>query len=101
MKSKRRQKNVSKTGLPHGSSVYIGPERNHDVAINLISYNEKDCIEIENASLNDLSSINLNYNHWIHVNGVYNVNLVHNICRLFNVFALTEEDILNTLSRPK
>ena len=101
MSKKQRKKNVSKTGLPPGSSVYVGQERSHEPNIRLISYDENELSEVDIKSIQELSNLNLNKYHWIHITGVHNIDVVHKICRLFNLQALTEEDILNTLSRPK
>lgn len=102
MKAKKgKEPKVSKTGLPHGSSVYIGLERSHIPVLKVVSYDLNSHEEYVLQHIKDLGQLNQNKFHWIHINGVHNVDTVHELCRLFNLQTLTEEDILNTHSRPK
>lgn len=100
-REKAKKQKVSKVGLPQGSSIYIGVERTNDVVISLYSYDNETLVHQSNVDLNALRQLDENKVHWINVDGIHDVKSVHDICIVFGIHALTEEDILNSLSRPK
>ena len=100
-RDKAKRQKVTKVGLPQGSSVYIGIERQEDVSISLLSFNEARLKASDNVSTEELKGLRPDEIHWINVNGIHDVATVHELCAQFGIHALTEEDLLNSLSRPK
>lgn len=98
---KKRKKPISKKGLPPGSRIYIGEERDHKISIEIASYNSESIIKQQNVDLSRIKDLDPNLNHWINVNGIYDISTVIAICDHFEIDPLTVEDILNTNQRPK
>ncbi len=94
-------KKISKKGLPPGSPVYVGVERSGQGEIDLTTYDLSASYEHINIGRAQLLNLDKSKFHWINIIGVHDVDLVNFVCRLFNLHALTEEDILNTQLRPK
>ena len=96
------KKKVDKKGQPPGTLIYSGKERNEKVRITVIEYNEKDFIEKDFYSVNDLE-ITSSPNHviWINVDGVHKIDLIEQIGKRFDIHPLTMEDIVSTEQRPK
>lgn len=100
-REKAKKQKVTKVGLPQGSSVYIGIERQEEVSISLVSYNEARHEAFNNIAVEKLKGLSPDEIHWINVDGIHDVAIVHKLCAQFGIHALTEEDMLNSLSRPK
>lgn len=92
----------SKTGLPPESLVYIGQERNHPIEVKLTTY-QKDHFDEKNiVSIDELKDYKSKiYNQWIAVNGVHNSEKISDLCAVFDIHPLIQEDILNTQQRTK
>ncbi|MDD2633994.1 MAG: magnesium/cobalt transporter CorA [Bacteroidales bacterium] len=95
-------RNRSKTGLPPGSLVFLGNERDHKVQIELINYSAEKFTEsivhtVDDIDISDASSSV----YWINLNGVHEPNIIKDIGEKFNIHKLILEDILNTHQRPK
>jgi magnesium transporter len=95
----RRSKTI---GLPPGSLVHIGAEREEKVSISIMDYDPQNVREskIENVEelrkFKDSPSIT-----WINVNGVHDVKLIEKIGQIFDIHPLVLEDIVDTTQRPK
>lgn len=100
-RDKAKKQKINKVGLPQGSSVYIGLDRQDTINISLISFNEIEHEEFTSISIPKLYDLSKDKIHWVNVDGIHDVNVIHNICMHFGIHALTEEDLLNSLSRPK
>ncbi len=100
-KNQIRHKLVLKKGQPPGSSIYVGEDRETKARIDVISYTLQECKTYSDVSFNFLNELDPAKYHWIMIIGVHDVSLVNNVCKKYNIHALTEEDILNTISRPK
>jgi len=103
IKYKKRRSTVSKkSGLPPGSVVYVGKEREEEATLELISYkltslskNRFDkCKELKNEMQPD--SVN-----WINVDGVHDHELISQFEKVFGLDHLLLEDVANTNQRPK
>jgi len=94
-------KKSKKTGLPPGTPVYIGEEEPLPADINEISYDEEGFKErsVENISdiIEDLRSPDVT---WVNVNGL-RVSDIIEIGNAMGFHPLIQEDIVNTLQRPK
>lgn len=100
-REKAKKQKMTKVGLPQGSSVYIGIERQETVSISLISFNEARLESFNNITVEKLNELSPDQIHWINIDGIHDVATVHELCTLYGIHALTEEDLLNSLSRPK
>ena len=100
-REKAKKQKVSKVGLPQGSSIYIGVERSDEVVMSVYSYDSSSLFHKSGISINDIRQLADDKVHWVNVDGIHDVKTVHDICCIFGIHALTEEDILNSLSRPK
>jgi magnesium transporter len=96
-----REKKQSKVGAPPGSSIYVGADRTALVEIELHSYDLNSVKVQTGIELNQLDNLPQNLFHWVNINGVHNVATVNEIAMKVGIHALTVEDILNTVSRPK
>jgi len=98
---RKKKKPISKKGLPPGTRIYIGEEREHKINIEVISYNELSITKYKNVDLSQIKELSPTLNHWINVNGIYDTSIIIPICDHFQIDPLTVEDLLNTNQRPK
>ncbi len=95
-------RNKSKTGLPPGSLIFSGHERNHEVKIEQIKYSAENFSESIVDTVDDIDVSDASNNvYWINLNGVHDPNVIKKIGEKFNIHKLVLEDILNTHQRPK
>jgi magnesium transporter len=93
---------LKKIGLPPGSLVYLGEEKNQPVLISIFDYSPAEIVEKETYDSKDCLFVKEKDSvSWINLDGIHNVELIDSICRFFNIHSLTIEDILNTEQRPK
>lgn len=103
-KSKRifKYKSAAKAGKPPGSLIYLGPNKDVDIQINVVEYNQE---ILKEYSLKDFSKgLDLEKDHvitWINITGLHNVQLVDQLGQLANIHSLSLEDLLNVNQRPK
>ena len=89
-------------GAPPGTLFYNGEERNDVVKITLIEYNETEYFEQDFFDLSDcMDHVKPNMVKWINVDGIHQTDIVEQICKKYNVHALTMEDIVHVDQRPK
>jgi magnesium transporter len=100
--SKIKHRFSSKTGLPPESLVYVGQDRNHPIEVKLITYQKDHFEEKSVTSIKELSNYKTKLdNQWISVNGVHSSDKIAEICAVFDIHPLIQEDILNTQQRTK
>ncbi len=94
---------ISKTkGLPPGTLVYIGPEKQEKTKIAVIDYDEKDFQEKKVGSVEECFSFKDTQTvSWINVDGVHEVDVIGKVGKHFGFHPLVLEDIVNTGQRPK
>lgn len=104
VKPRPRKKNTlsAKSGMPSESMVYVGKERDEKVEIRVIDYDDN---SIEERMLHNISQCE-HYMHkntvtWIAMTGIHDVDKVVQLCNLFHIHPLIQEDILNTQQRTK
>src|SRR5690606_25001301 len=90
-----------KAGLPPGSLIYVGADKQHDVNISLIDYSETDFHESkisleESFPYKDSDNIS-----WINVDGVHRPQIIADIAGHFGFHMLLQEDLVNTRLLPK
>lgn len=94
--------NSENIGIPPGTLVYTGEERNEPVKITLIEFNETEYFEDEYYNLEDcISHVKPNMVKWINVGGIHKPDLVEEIGKIYNIHPLTLEDIVHINQRPK
>ncbi len=91
-----------KKGLPPGSAVYVGEQRDEKVKITVIDYDKEN---IETISSTEADSCGLYFNRptatWVNVDGLHQAEVIEKIGNCIGLHPLTIEDILNTNQRPK
>lgn len=93
---------VDKIGLPPGTPIYLGKDRNQEIEIDIFQYNETDITRFEHVFPNDFKQfINDTHITWINIDGIYDHTIVKYIGEQLNLHPLTQEDIMNTDHRPK
>lgn len=102
MVSTKRKKISEKAGLPPGSLMYIGSEKQTKTKIELISYTLNEHSIIVSDKIEEvLKKINTNATTWINICGLSNVEIIDKIGKHFSIHHLLIEDILNTEQRAK
>ncbi|MFH1541566.1 MAG: magnesium/cobalt transporter CorA [bacterium] len=96
-------KRLSKTkGLPPGTLMHVGEQRDENVKITVIDYNENDfqLSPVKSAEecfpYRDRESVT-----WINVDGVHQTDIIAKLGSHFGLHPLVLEDIVNTDQRPK
>lgn len=94
---------ISRTrGLPPGTLVYIGPEKQGKTRITVIDYDEKDFQEKKVERVEDCFSFKDTQTvSWINVDGVHEIDVIEKVGKHFGFHPLVLEDIVNTGQRPK
>jgi magnesium transporter len=93
-----------KSGMPPGTMVHTAEvgQDSKGSHITILSFNETDFEEFENARLEDYHKLaKENRITWIHVEGLETLSVIQEIGQQFDVHPLTLEDIVNTDQRPK
>ncbi len=91
-----------KVGLPPGSVVYTGPEKEEKVKISLLDYTEKQvqerAVSLEEAVkfLKRSRSVS-----WFNIDGIHNPKVIAELGKRFKLHPLVMEDICSTDQRPK
>ncbi len=99
---KKTPKLSAKAGVPSENLVYVGKERNEHVVIDIIDYTPTTIEERAVEHIAECSTYKAkNSVTWISVTGVHNPKIVQEVCTLFNIHPLIQEDILNTQQRTK
>jgi magnesium transporter len=95
-------KRSRKTGLPPGSLVHIGLERDEKTRITVLDYDETHVEEREIQSVDELAPyIGKPSVTWIDVVGIHEPKVIEQIGCQFKIHPLLMEDIMNTTQRPK
>jgi len=99
---KKRTTYTNKIGLPPGSLVYIGKERNEKVTVSEINFSPDHYEEIDLKKVNDCNS-------WddpdtvtlISIIGIHDTAIIEEAGKHFSLDPMILEDIVNSQSRPK
>jgi magnesium transporter len=95
-------KRSRKTGLPPGSLVHVGLEREEKTRITVLDYDEANVEEREIQSVDELASYCGKQSvTWIDVVGIHEPKVIEQIGCQFQIHPLLMEDIMNTTQRPK
>lgn len=92
----------SKAGLPPGTLKYVGASRNTEVEIDYYAYGQQ---ELESGIVENVDQVfsymKPNQVLWLNTNGVHQIDIIGKLADTFQVHPLTQEDLVNTLQRPK
>jgi len=87
---------------PPGTPMFIGKRKMEEVRISYMRYNENLYEEKDNSTPEECAELcNSDEVVWINVEGIHDESIVEKLGKLFSIHALTIEDIVNTLQRPK
>jgi len=99
MKNYFKRKLNGKVGLPPGSTIYSGEEKQNTI-IHLYKYDEKTFDEKQVETIADIK-FDSNLVNWIHISGFENHELILEIISLLDIHSLMAEDIFNMEHIPK
>lgn len=102
LRSGKNSRLSAKSGMPTESFVYVGKDRPGEVNIKLIDYDGVTLEERPVALIKECEAYKeKNSVTWISVTGVHQSEKIQEICNLFHIHPLIQEDILNTQQRTK
>ncbi|PRX29794.1 magnesium transporter [Orenia metallireducens] len=97
-----KKSSINKSGLPPGTLVYRGEEREEEVKITIFNYNGSYYLEERKVSLEEaLAYKQKDGIKWINIDGLHNIEVIKSLGDAFNIHSLVLEDILDTDHRPK
>ncbi|PIZ51030.1 magnesium and cobalt transport protein CorA [Candidatus Woesearchaeota archaeon CG_4_10_14_0_2_um_filter_33_13] len=98
----KARKITKKKGLPPGTLVYVGSEKNSAIKVQILDYNEKTLTDKELKRIEDIiSHKNKKTVTWVNIDGVHDLKLIERFGKHFDIHPLIQEDIVNTNQRPK
>jgi magnesium transporter len=101
-KNKKETSRQNKIGLPPGTPVYLGKDRNQQIHIDIFQYNENEITHHDKITPVDFTQyIKDTHVTWINIDGIYDNKIVNFIGEQLKLHPLTQEDIMNTDHRPK
>ncbi|MDO9548359.1 MAG: magnesium/cobalt transporter CorA [Candidatus Marinimicrobia bacterium] len=96
------RKRSKRPGLPPGTLVYVGDNKNVKSTITLFDYNSDRINEIEIRNPDELAScLADNAVSWINITGLNDLDLIEKIGEIFEIHPLVLEDVVDTDHRPK
>ena len=91
-----------KAGLPPGTLMHIGEEKEHIPKISIIDYNEKKCEEKIAQTVEECFPFRQKKSvTWINIDGIHDSKIIHDIGEHFGFHYLLLEDIMNNEQRHK
>lgn len=101
--AKKRQNTFQKTiGLPPGSLVFVGQQKQEQTHCELYVYNEQVLNFVEYMGIEKIPAhLDTQKVNWLNINGLHDITQIQKLGDHFNLHALTLEDILNTEHLPK
>ena len=91
-----------KAGLPPGTIVYIGENRESKSEIDIFNYSEKIFNEREIDTFDAcLKYLNNETITWVNIEGIHNIDIIKSLGKEFNINNLVLEDMANTNQRAK
>lgn len=92
---------AQKRGLPPGALVHIGDDSG-PVRISVMDFDEKHVDEKQITDIPDLRQFKVGRTiTWVNVEGLHDTAVIGQVCEIFGIHPLFQEDILNTAQRPK
>lgn len=102
MKLKRKKKVYKTLNLPPGTMTYKGKKQSDVTTFEVINYNKSTLNKYDFKKISDVLDLKEpDVISWININGLNNLSEIEKLGLHYNIHALTLEDIVNTLHRPK
>lgn len=96
------QKMKKKTGLSPGTPVYTGECIEEQTELRLITYSSEKMTISRPETWRELHPLLENSDKkWLHITGLCDGSLIKKLCDHLGIHVLVQEDILNTIQRPK
>lgn len=96
------RKRSKRPGLPPGTLVYVGDNKNVESSIRIFDYNSDVLKEYEIQNPEELEHcLDEDTVSWINITGLNDLELIEKIGKVFDIHPLVLEDIVNTDHRPK
>ncbi len=93
---------AGKAALPPGSLVHVGEERQEPVRINVLEYDAQGVRTLSQPDQGQMRELQEQSQvTWFQVEGVHQVEVIARLGEIFGLHPLVQEDIVNTLQRPK
>jgi magnesium transporter len=91
-----------KAGASPGTLVHIGEQQIDQVRLTLVNYDSHTLEEHQVSTLDEaLALCTGDHLTWLNIDGIHDIELIGRLGRHFDIHPLTQEDILNTMHRPK
>ncbi|MCV0411709.1 magnesium/cobalt transporter CorA [Nitrosarchaeum sp.] len=88
-------------GFRPGALIHIGEKKVENIRIDLFEYDEKNVLEIQNATIEAcLESKNKQNVTWINIIGIHDPKIIEQFGNAFGVHSLHQSNIMNTELRP-
>jgi magnesium transporter len=99
---KQRPRKRKQAGLPPGTLVYTGEDRDEKAQLHFLRYTRDEVFEQQLSSADALTELRETEGvHWLRMEGIHDVEALQQVGEVFGIHALTLEDITNTAHRPK
>ena len=99
---KQRPKKRKQAGLPPGTLLYTGEDRDGTASLHFLHYTRDEVFDQQLTSIDALSELRESDGvHWLRVEGIHDVDTLQKVGEVYGIHALTLEDITNTTHRPK
>lgn len=96
------KKVAKKTALPPGTLIHVGEKKTDATEIGSLQYNAGTVKEQTHETVDELKILEgFDGISWININGIHDTGVIGAIGTSFRINPLVQEDILNTLQRPK
>lgn len=99
--AKLKINNLRPSTVP-GTIQYIGKDRDSEIKLNIIKYNNKTLQEEQISTIEESKQyIETDSVTWLNISGVHDENIIKDVGSIYNVHPLVLEDTTNTTQRPK
>jgi magnesium transporter len=96
------KKSSHKKGLPPGSLVFVGNEKQEKIRIRVFDYDEQNLKELEVRNIEEVFPFKEEKRTtWINVDGLHRTEIIESVGKHYDIHPLVLEDIVNTNQRPK
>ena len=96
-----KKRNKTKGEIP-GTPVLVGEQKLEKCRIRVINYDQKNLEETELSSIYAAAKyLETDTVSWINIDGLHDMDIMHQVGEIFHIHPLTLEDITNTDQRPK
>ena len=98
-----KRKGIKKAGLPPGSLIYVGEQREEYIKASRITFKENFFEEkyFDSDFIGSLEGLDTEKKVWLNLDGLHEVSKIELLGQKFDLHSLLLEDVLNTDQRPK